>query len=208
MSGILSPEGRVSSVLNTIGDLIILNLLTLVCSIPVFTIGAAFSSMYQILIKIARKEEGHIVGPYFKAFRENFRKSTIIWFIGGGISLFLAFDIFLLSKFSFSYSRIYQIILCIFFFLTVMFTLFALVTEAHFENTIKNIIVNGMKFSVIHIFLSVLVTALTIAPFLMLHLTLRLIPLFLLLGYSGPGYVCGLYFSDLFSRYEKENAEQ
>ena len=63
MSGILSPEGRVSSVLNTIGDLIILNLLTLVCSIPVFTIGAAFSSMYQILIKIARKEEGHIVSP-------------------------------------------------------------------------------------------------------------------------------------------------
>lgn len=208
MSGLLSPEGKVSTVLNTIGDLIVLNLLTLVCSIPIFTFGAAFSSMYQILIKIARKEEGRITGPYFKAFRENFRKSTIVWLIGGGISLFIAFDIFLLSKFSFSFSRIYQVILFILLFLAVMFTLFALVTEAHFENTVKNTIVNGMKFSVIHILLSVLVTALTIAPFLMLRLTLRLLPLFLLLGYSGPGYVCGLYFSDLFSKYEKENVNE
>ena len=207
MNGLLSPEGKVSSVLNLIGDLIILNLLTLVCSIPIITFGAAFSSMYQILIKIVRKEEGHIVGPYFKAFRENFRKSTVVWLIGGGISFFIGFDIFLLSKFSFSFSGTYKIILFILFFFTVVFTFFSLVTEAHFENTVRNTIANGVKFCVIHILLSVLVTALTIAPFLMLHLSLRLLPLFLLLGYSGPGYVCGLYFSDLFSRYEKESIE-
>jgi len=209
MAGLLSPEGKVSSVLSTLGDLFILNVLTILCSLPIFTFGAAFSSMYQIVLKIVKKEEGHIVPAYFAAFRENFRKSTIIWLIGGGISFFIAFDIYALSKSSFSFSLQYRILLAVLLFFVMMFTFFALVTASYFENTLKNTIVNGMKFCVIHILISILMFALTAAPFAGLYLTFRIFPLLVLLGFSGPAFLCGLYFADLFKKYEpkEENDE-
>lgn len=204
MSGILSPEGKISTILNTIGDLIVLNLLTILCSIPIFTFGAAFTSMYQIVLKIVKKEEGHIVSSYFSAFRENFRKSTAIWLIGGSISLLIGFDIFLLYRFETSGSQVYRIVLLVLMITILLFTFFALVTSAYFENTLKNTMINGIKFCVIHILVSILLFALTVVPFLALYLTFRVFILLILLGFSGPAFLCALYFSDLFRQYEPE----
>lgn len=202
MSEFLSPESKISTVLNTIGDLIILNLLTVLLSIPIVTFGAAFSSMYQIVLKIVRKEEGHIVSSYFKAFRENFKKSTAIWLIGSGISLFIYFDIFLLRHYNSSPARIYGGILFVLMLFILTFLYFSLVTACYFENTLKNTIVNGVKFCVIHILVSILLMMLTIAPFMGLYVSYRIIPLILILGFSGPAFICGIYFVDLFRKYE------
>ena len=58
-------------------DLVWLNILTLVCCLPVFTAGAALSAMYSVLIKMALKEEGVITKPFFRAFKENLKKMGI-----------------------------------------------------------------------------------------------------------------------------------
>src|SRR5699024_12157957 len=50
-----------------------LNLLWLICSIPIFTIGASTSALYSVTLKIARNEDVIIHRQFFKAFRENFR---------------------------------------------------------------------------------------------------------------------------------------
>ena len=54
-------------------DLVWLNILTLVCCLPVFTAGAALSAMYSVLIKMALKEDGVITKPFFRAFKENLK---------------------------------------------------------------------------------------------------------------------------------------
>ena len=65
--------------LSRISDLVILNMVTLVCCLPVITIGAAMTGMHYVLLKMARNEEGYIVRSYFKAFKENFRQATCMW---------------------------------------------------------------------------------------------------------------------------------
>ena len=56
-----------------VADMIILNLLTLVLSIPIVTFGAAYTAKYYVSMKIVRGDEGTLFKPYFKAFKENQR---------------------------------------------------------------------------------------------------------------------------------------
>ena len=57
--------------LSKISDLVVLNLLVLLCCIPVITAGAALTGMHYVLLKMARNEEGYIARSYFKSFKEN-----------------------------------------------------------------------------------------------------------------------------------------
>ena len=65
--------------LSVVTDLIILNILTFICCLPVFTAGAAFTALYTIVIRIIRNEDGSVVKDYFRAFRSNFKKATLLW---------------------------------------------------------------------------------------------------------------------------------
>ncbi len=73
-----------------------LNVMWIVCSLPIFTIGAATTALYYSMLKVLRNEEGHVARHFFKAFKENFRQSTIIWLIMLGVGLFLGFDLYVL----------------------------------------------------------------------------------------------------------------
>ena len=73
-----------------------LNFLWLVCSLPVFTAGAATAALYDVTLRIAREEEPPLTTRFFKAFRENFRQATILWLILLGIGALLGADGYIL----------------------------------------------------------------------------------------------------------------
>ena len=73
-----------------------LNLLWLVCSLPVFTAGAATAALYDVTLRIAREEDPPLTTRFFKAFRENFRQATILWLILLGIGALLGADGYIL----------------------------------------------------------------------------------------------------------------
>ena len=61
-----------------VADLIIINLLFLLFSLPVFTIGASATAMHYCLRRW-REGEGKIAKDFMKSFRLNFRQATILW---------------------------------------------------------------------------------------------------------------------------------
>lgn len=81
-------ESRAFHALNFLADLVLLNLLTVLCSIPVITAGAASTALYYTMGKM-REGEAHLYKSYFKSFKENFKQSTILWLlllvVGAGI---------------------------------------------------------------------------------------------------------------------------
>ena len=82
---IFAPDGKLARCLNCIGNLMILNILTLICCIPLVTAGAAMTALYTMTMRMARNEEGSIVREYFQAFRDNFKQATILWLIFGSL---------------------------------------------------------------------------------------------------------------------------
>ena len=54
MSGIFDPENKVMQIGVKFADLLIVNAMTMILSIPIVTMGAAFSAMHDQVLKIWR----------------------------------------------------------------------------------------------------------------------------------------------------------
>ncbi len=74
--------------LNRVADLMILNFLVMICCLPIFTIGASYTAMHYVLLKMVRKEEGYLIRGFFKSFKQNFKQATLIWL---GMLVLIAF---------------------------------------------------------------------------------------------------------------------
>ena len=77
-----------------LADFIILNLLWVVCSIPIITIGASTTALYTVMLKLVKNEEGYIAKGFLKAFKENFKQATVIWLILLVAGLLIGFDLY------------------------------------------------------------------------------------------------------------------
>ena len=74
-------ESPIMRTLNRVADLMILNLLMIVCCIPVITVGASVTAMHYVILKMVRGEEGYLVKGFFKSFAANFKQATLIWLL-------------------------------------------------------------------------------------------------------------------------------
>ena len=80
MRGDVTDSG-IMRVLSKICDIVCLNVLWLVCSLPIITIGASTTALYTVMLKLVKNEEGYIFKGFLHAFKLNFKQSTIIWLI-------------------------------------------------------------------------------------------------------------------------------
>lgn len=81
MSNLFDINSKFFAFLTRISDLVILNILFILCCLPIITIGASFTALYTMTLRMIRNEENYIVKDFFKSFKENFYQSTIIWTI-------------------------------------------------------------------------------------------------------------------------------
>ena len=70
-------EGRLMTLINTIGNSLLLGILFLICSLPVVTFGTSLSAFYYAMIKTVRRERGYPVREFFSAFKRNILKGII-----------------------------------------------------------------------------------------------------------------------------------
>ena len=61
------------------GDLFFLNIALVISCIPIITIGAAFTALYSVTLKMVRNEEGGAFKDYWKAFVKNLIPATKVW---------------------------------------------------------------------------------------------------------------------------------
>ena len=73
-------------------DFFMIFVMTLVLCIPVITAGAAMTAGAYVAMKIMRKEAPALFPSYFKAFKDNFKQSTIMWLIQLVIIAVIGFD--------------------------------------------------------------------------------------------------------------------
>ena len=72
MGSFFSLDSPLMRFLSRLSDIFILNVLFLLCCIPVVTIGASATALYTVTLKMARNEESYITKGFFKAFKSNF----------------------------------------------------------------------------------------------------------------------------------------
>lgn len=200
--GIFAHDGKLAQVLTTLGNLMVLNILTLLCCIPVVTAGPAMAALFAGTLRIVRKEEGSLIAQYFTAFCTNFKQAVLLWLLTAGCVTFMAFDIYLLGSMEGPWGQVYRLILLG---LSLLFSLaafcgFALM--ARFDNTFKNTFKNAWILALGKPFPAVLMLALMFLSLGLPAISARFLPLLFLLGVSGPAYLSSFYFTSLFHKFE------
>ena len=72
-------KSKFSSVIEFAMAVVVLNLLFLVCSIPLITFGTSLTALYSGLRALIKKEP--YLRAFFQCFRTGFRRSTLAWLI-------------------------------------------------------------------------------------------------------------------------------
>ena len=206
---IFNMDGPVFRFLNKMADLCILNLIFLLCCLPVITIGSSLTALYSVTLKMSRDQEGYIARSFFKAFKENFRQATMIWVPSLLLLFVMLADIRIYSS---SNAGKYQPLLIgayLLFVLIIFLIIFSFPVLAKFKNTTGNIIKNSLLMGIGSFQWSLCVLIILIAPpvlTLMLPRSLSFVyMLWLLFGFALEA-LCASYIFDykIFPKYIKE----
>lgn len=146
---IIDPNSPLILALGKLSDVIICNFLFVICSIPVFTIGAALSALHSsMLLLIDDREDDLIVKDFYRAFKANFKQATAIWLMCLVVIVLLLVFYFVATAMIDVLGRAYLIP---YFFLLVLFAcgmLYVFPIQARYKLRIRDIVKNAWLLSI------------------------------------------------------------
>lgn len=198
--------------LSRIFDCMLLSVLTIICSIPIFTVGAAVSACYDVMIRMALDRDNGIWKAYFKAFGKNFKKGTVIWLICLAGIVFIGANYYLLSLEMEGISEgVRSVIMVIVLLLTVLMgfvLIYVFPLQARYENKVGTTLKNALFISIVQfprsiglLFVNGVVVALgAFAP--------AVIPLLLFVEFSAVAYFTATRMVKVFVALGDEDAKK
>ncbi|XME02739.1 YesL family protein [Lachnospiraceae bacterium C1.1] len=204
MGGIFNYDGPLFRFLDKAVNIIILNVLFLICSIPIFTIGASMTALYYMTLKLAAGEEGYIVQGFFKSFKQNFKQATIIWLIMMLIAVVFRLDFYAVNSFgATTFSTVLRVGLIAIFIIWLIELSYVFPVLSHFENTVKATMKNALAMAIASLPMTVIIFLIwSGAGFIEYIFFWRAVPIILMVGFSGPAFLSSFVFRKVFKKYQ------
>ncbi len=92
MGELFNLDSPLMRVLGRLAELMILNVVALLCALPVVTLGASAVGLYTAVQNLVN-DEGHPVRDFLRGFRQNFWRATLLWVIFLASGVLLAFGL-------------------------------------------------------------------------------------------------------------------
>lgn len=204
MGKIFDLDSPFMSALSKLADLIWLNILTAICCIPIFTVGASMTALHYVLLKMAKNEEGYITKAYFKSFKENFKEATLIWLLLL-LAVFILCGDFLIFRFSgISFPQWMQIAVIAVGIVLLFATMHLFPILSRFDNNIINTYKNSLFMGILNLPKTVLMMLCWVIPVVIIVFFPQILPIVIALGISGPAFLNTLLYKKSFKRFEPE----
>lgn len=203
----LDLDSPLMQLLGKVADLMWLNILAMVCCIPIVTAGASLTALHYMALKIVRNEECYITRGFFKSFKENFKQGTVIWLIFLLVALLLGGDYLIMRDSGLEFNKVLKIILTVVTVLVIMTFLCVFPLLAKFENTVFNTIKNAFFMSILQLPKTVLMLVLAFFPLILIAVSYRLVPIAFLFGMSLPAYLSAMLYNKFFKKLELQIIE-
>lgn len=207
MGKVFDLESPLMTFLTKVADLIILNLVALICSLPIVTIGASWTAMHYVTIRMAKHEDGYIVKGFFKSFKENFKQATIIWLLMLAVFILIVGDFVIFRYATISIPTFVRIIVMVISVFILCVCMYIFPVLARFDNSIKATIKNAFLMSILNLPRTILMAVIYLLPIALIFLTEYAVPLLLMMGSSVPAYLASLSWKKIFEKYEPEQEE-
>ena len=148
MDRFFSMDNKFFTFMGKVADLFILNILCLICCIPIVTAGASITAMFYVTMKMVKNEEAYIIKSFFKSFKQNFKQATVINLIMLVLAVILYVDMSIVKQMGQPLGQIMNIIFLAFSVLHVMVFLYIYPVLAKFYNSTRNTFINAVLMSV------------------------------------------------------------
>lgn len=213
MGQFFNMDNKFFTFMGKVADLIILNLVFIVCCIPIVTIGASCTAMHYVALKMVRNEESYIIRSFFKSFKENFKQATIINLIMLLAGVMLVLDINIVKGMDTTVAKVMFFIFVAFSFIYLIVFIYIYPILAKFYNTIRNTFVNAFLMSIRHLPYTFLMIAITLAPLAVLFIPSAqiqslVIMLLFMMGFSVVAFLNGHFLVKIFDKYIPEEENQ
>lgn len=203
---IFNLDSKPMRLLSGCADLIILNILTLLCCVPIVTSGAALSAMHYVLLRIHREEYPSIVKSFFHAFRQNLRQGCVLTLISLFIIMILILDYAFGSR---TTSALHLIVYMVPIFGTIALAcitwIFILLSRYH--NTVSGTIKTALAACIAHPIYSLMLTVLTALPVILICISAQFLTIVLVFGVSLCGYLQTMIYDKILKTLEQSEDE-
>ena len=196
-------DGPVFRFISTLVDLIFLNILIIIFSIPIITIGAACTAGHFTALKM-RRGEGTMVKTFWKSFKVNFVQSTILEIV---LAVLAVMTLFLVSAAGGDLEQMESLIhlFILFFWVCIFFTaMWAFPLQARFINPLLVTLRNAYGLSVRHMLRTIYMLIVYLLPIVLVVLNVKFISIVVLFGISGPIYISVLMYNKIFEKLEDD----
>lgn len=209
----LSPKSKKNAPtffegLNLIAQWIKLSLYMFITSLPIITIGAALTAGHRLCFDLIAEDEDVTLSAYLQVYKENLKKSTLLWLILFGLGALLLLDLWLIPNLlgQSAATTIARYLFAVLLLLVAMTYLYTFALQALIENTtlltLRNALYLSIRFLPYTALLAIVYSA-PIAFYIFLPwLAIRLIPLFILLIPGLVIYLCTVVLNKVFTHFD------
>ena len=190
--------------LNKVADLMWLNILTLICCIPVITVGPALTALHYMALKMVRNEECYIARDYFKSFKLNLRQGIVIWLIELVIVSLLIGDFLILQNSEVAFGEPMRVILMVVAVLVLFLFTFVYPVLAKFDNTVMRTLKNALFIGILQFPKTILMMILSVAPVVLFLLFPQITPIIFCFGMAAPAWLSAKMYSNFFKKLEDQ----
>lgn len=201
---ILKIDSLIFNVLSRVCDIMILNILWILCSIPVITVGTSTTALYYCMLKINRKEDYGIIKMFFHSLCQNLKQGCILtlFFIVSGLLLFIDFRI--CKHMDGSIGSPLMIALALLSIVWGLMVSYAFPILAQFDNSVINILKNSVLMSISNI-RSIPIVVFNAVPIILFvglpQIFVMSIPVVLCVGVAFIAFINSKMLINVFDKY-------
>ena len=209
MPKIWNVESPVMKKFAMLTNLVCLNLLWIVFSLPVITIGASTTALYSTLFSYHKDETDAIFMPFLLAFKRSLKQSTLLWLLICIVAAVLFGDaVYIMSKNNSTYNVVW-IPVGLAAFLTGMAGSYGFPQIALFDNKLRTMIRNGYHLAILNLIPSMAILVVNILPWAMLLIMPQFffasLPFWIMCGFSLSAYLNSYLLLKIFQKYMRKN---
>ena len=209
--GFFNYDNDIWRFIGRLADIMVLNLLWIVFSLPLLSFGISTTALYYCTLKIVKDEDDGNIRMFIRSFKKNWREGLIIWLILLPILLILLLDHrFFTEVFSdntvlrFFLRGITDALLLLWCFVF----LYVWPLLSRYENSWKKTLILALLMSIRHLPYTLGMLAIDILGIVGVFFLLRIfpifVPLFFILGFPLLAWLNSVFFRRIFAKYENK----
>lgn len=200
-SSFFNPKGAATRFLTSICNLIIVNLLFIITSIPVFSLGASLTALYRITIAIVAGDNPAVFREYLKAFKDNFLRSTLLLLLYTALSGFFIFEIYMVRTMMEPQFAWAQYPAYFFLFAIAASSLYSFPLIAWFDTSFKQMLKNSLLLAITNLPITIMYIVITaVMAYLIYEFTIIPLSFMVFMGISILAWFYSLFLKKIFEK--------